>query len=558
MKKNSFVKGAFIATFAIFVSKFLGVIYVIPFYSIIGEQNGSLYGYAYTIYNLFLAISTVGIPPAMSKLISEYNTLGYYDTKERAYKLGKILMIILSVITFIILFALAPIIAKAILGDATGGNSIDDIAFVVRVISTAILFVPLLSVSKGYLQGHKFIAPASYSQILEQIIRIIVIIAGSYTFLNIFHLGMTNAIGIAVFGATVGALGALIYVLYKIHKNKNQLNTNEKIKEEEKKITNKEILKKIITYSLPFIMFGLTMSVYEFVDMLTVVKTLTHNLGFTTTAAESIIGVMNTWGNKLNSIVIAISIGLTTSLVPNITSSYVAKKYSDVRKKVNQSIQILIFVALPITIGLSLLATPVFNAFYGANVWGPVVFKYSVFIAIGTCLFNTTIIILQSLSKYKAVFISLFSGAILKYILNVPLMLLTQKLGFQGFYGAITSTLIGLAISILINLFVLYKDKDLKVRYSQTLKTLFKVLYTLIIMCIVLILMKYIIPVTGHGRMISLLIVMIYAIVGGTIFIVISFKNNVINDIFGENFIDNIISKIKKIMHINKRQKINS
>ena len=326
MKKNSFIKGAFIATFAIFVSKFLGIVYVIPFYSIIGEQNGSLYGYAYTIYNLFLALSTVGIPPAMSKLISEYNTLGYYNTKERAYRLGKKLMLIISVVVFIILFTMAPIIAKAIIGDATGGNSIEDIAFVVRVISTAILVVPLLSISKGYLQGHKFIAPSSYSQILEQIIRIIVILVGSYTFLNVFKLGMTNAIGVAVFGATVGAIGALIYVLYKIHKNKSQLNIDEPIKAEEKKITNKEILKKIITYSLPFIMFGLTMSIYEFIDMVTIVKTLTHNLGFSTVDAESVIGVMNTWGNKLNSIVIAISIGLTTSLVPNITSSYVCKK----------------------------------------------------------------------------------------------------------------------------------------------------------------------------------------------------------------------------------------
>ena len=56
MKKSSFINGAFIATFAIFVAKFLGIVYVIPFYHIIGEQNGSLYGYAYTIYNLFLVL----------------------------------------------------------------------------------------------------------------------------------------------------------------------------------------------------------------------------------------------------------------------------------------------------------------------------------------------------------------------------------------------------------------------------------------------------------------------------------------------------------------------
>ena len=68
MKKNSFVEGTFIATFAIIIVKVLGVLYVIPFYRIIGESGGSLYSYAYNVYNLFLNISTAGIPVAISKI----------------------------------------------------------------------------------------------------------------------------------------------------------------------------------------------------------------------------------------------------------------------------------------------------------------------------------------------------------------------------------------------------------------------------------------------------------------------------------------------------------
>ena len=39
MKKNGFMEGAIIATIAIIISKVLGVLYVIPFYKIIGEQG---------------------------------------------------------------------------------------------------------------------------------------------------------------------------------------------------------------------------------------------------------------------------------------------------------------------------------------------------------------------------------------------------------------------------------------------------------------------------------------------------------------------------------------
>ncbi len=72
MKKSTFVKGAFITTLGIIISKILGIIYVIPFHSIIGDEGGALYGYAYTIYTLFISLASAGIPLAISKLVSEY------------------------------------------------------------------------------------------------------------------------------------------------------------------------------------------------------------------------------------------------------------------------------------------------------------------------------------------------------------------------------------------------------------------------------------------------------------------------------------------------------
>ena len=384
MKKNSFINGALIATIGIVITKFLGIIYVIPFYAIIGEANIALYGYAYTIYNLFLSLSTVGIPPAMSKLISEYNTLGYYNTKERAYKLGKRLLMVMGIILFIVMFVGAPFIAHQIMGNNTGGNSKESITFVIRVISTAILIVPILSVTKGYLQGHKFMTPSSVSQVIEQVVRIAVILIGSYLCMRVFNVGVTNAIGVAVFGATVGAIVALSYLLIKMKKNKKDIikvTKDEEIRKEEKKISNKTIIKKLLIYSVPFISFGLALSVYDYIDMTTIIGTLT-DLGFKTKDAESVLGVINTTGNKLNSVVLAISTGLMTSLVPNITASFVKGDKKDVKKKVSQSFLMLLYVTMPMAVGLSILAGPVFNAFYGASTWGPKVFCFTIFIAL--------------------------------------------------------------------------------------------------------------------------------------------------------------------------------
>ena len=107
MKKSSFVEGAFISTIGIIACKVLGLLYVIPFRAIIGDQGAILYAYAYTIYSIFAGLSSNGIPNAMSKTISEYNALGYYNAQERAYKIAKRLINGLGILSFLILFVFA-------------------------------------------------------------------------------------------------------------------------------------------------------------------------------------------------------------------------------------------------------------------------------------------------------------------------------------------------------------------------------------------------------------------------------------------------------------------
>ena len=100
VKKNSFVIGAFITTLGIVISKVLGILYVIPFHAIIGERGGALYGYAYTVYLMFVSVSTAGLPLAISQIVSEYQTLGYYKAKKRAFFLGKRIALILGCVFF--------------------------------------------------------------------------------------------------------------------------------------------------------------------------------------------------------------------------------------------------------------------------------------------------------------------------------------------------------------------------------------------------------------------------------------------------------------------------
>lgn len=545
MKKETFLKGAFIATVCIVFSKILGVLYVIPFHAIIGERGGALYGYAYSLYTLFLTLSTVGLPLAIAKMVSEYDTLGYHHVKEHAYKIAYRIAFLMSILSFLILFIFAPFLSHLIIGDIQGGHTWEEITYVVRVSSTAILFVTVLSVMKGYLQGHKFIKATSISEIIEQIVRIIVILMGSYVSIYILHQSLKQAVGIAVFGATAGAITALIYLKIKMRKSRLRVMESYTETEEEKKITTKDILKKLVLYTLPFILMSIVSSSYSLVDMFTVVKTLVESAGFDVREAEGVMSVLTTWGSKLNMIVISIANGIVVSLLPNMTSDYVAKKYNGVRRKINKTLQINLYFTIPMSTGLSILSKPVWNIFYGQSDIGPSVFSYSIFVTVFASLFLNLNVIMQSVDRLKKVYISLLAGLFFNAFMNVPFMKLFHYVGLPAYYGAITATILGYLITIGMNLYTL--KYDFNVNYKKTIKHVGCSLIANIAMVLVILLMSNLLPLEGT-KLYSIFVVCFYSLIGGLVYLFITYKTGTIEAIFGEKIFDKIpfFNKLKK------------
>ena len=365
MKKNSFIEGTIIATLAIVIVKILGMLYVIPFCAIVGEAGRALYGYAYNIYGLFLEISTAGIPNAVGKLVNEYNTLEKQEAKVRTFKIGKRILSVIAIITFLILFLFAKPIAMLILGKLELVNTVDDVAFVIRCVSFALLVFPFLSVSRGFFQGHRIISVSSVSQVIEQFFRVAVIIGGSYIAVNVLGLDTRETIGIAVFGAFIGGACALIYMLGKLNKNKKELSLDKKF-EVQDDVTNKEIIKKIIKYAVPSVIISVAFMIYNNVDMIILLRVMDY-LGFSASEVEFISTGIGTWAAKIFIIITSVGLGMATSLVPNMVESFTLKKYDDVNNKFNKAIEIVIFISLPMCVGISLLSAAIWSVFYGYN-----------------------------------------------------------------------------------------------------------------------------------------------------------------------------------------------
>ena len=544
MKKSGFLAGAAISTIGIVLCKIIGLVYVIPFYAIIGTQGGALYSYAYSI--VFLNLATSGIPVAMSKVVSEYNEMGFYNTKERTFKMGLKIISILCVISFLALFIFAPNIAYLIIGDVKGGNSVEDVTMVIRVISTAILVVPHLSVSKGYLQGHKIMNVSSIADVLEQLVRVAVILLGSFFALKVFHLSLNTAVGISVFAATIGALFAYFYVHSKIKKSKG-LKKNEPATIKERKITNKDLARKIVLYAMPFVIISLLETLFVNVDIFTVVKGLV-NLGYTTKIAENVISVISTWGSKLNMIVMAVSTGIITSLIPTIASSFAVKNIKEVNDKINQALQILCLVIIPLSVGISFMSKAMWTVFYGYNELNSSIFALLIIsqipLAICSVLVNTN----QAMTNTKATVTALLGSLFLKVLLNVPMMNLFNSIGIEAYYATIV---LNILIDIVESVYLMIRVKQkVGTSFMKAARTFIKVILCTIIMILGLSIINLFIPNYSLSRFVSIIYLIIYGIVGLLIYLVMIVKSNTLSEVVGPEFVKKMIKKVKGIFKI--------
>lgn len=539
MKKSSFIEGTIIATVSIIIVKILGMLYVIPFYALIGVEGAALYAYAYNIYVIFLDISSAGLPIAISKVINEFNTLGKMDAKVRAYRIGKQLITFLSIVVFVLLFLFAPVISNLLLGDMQGGSSLSDVTFVIRAVSFAILVIPYLSVSKGYLQGHNIVNVSSMSQLIEQVVRILFVLGGSYITLRILHLSLSTAVGVAVFGAFAGGIAAILYLMKKMRVHRNELHLVKNLKKDS--ISNRSIVKKIISYAVPFIIIDIAVSIYNFIDMIFLLRTLNY-LGMDATSVEYITTSITTWGSKITMIVNSIAMGMSVSLIPNIVEAFTLKKWDVVNQKLNKAVEIILYLCVPMVFGLSLLAEPIWSIFYGYNELGSRIFSILVFQSLFFNLYTVTSSTLQSLNKFKMVYFTSLFGFFLNAFLDIPLMLLFHHLHMDAYIGAIVATIIGYGSSIFLALYLLKKHHQLSYRSMKRLS--YKLIVPLCAMILVVVLLKQWIPVSYTSKFSCICYVGIISVAGALVYFYFTYQFRILQKVFGKSYVRKIIKKL--------------
>lgn len=542
MRKNSFVEGTVVAYISILITKILGALYVIPFYEIIGTDGGVLYSYAYNVYNLFLNISISGIPTAVAIIIAEYNTLKKFNDREKTFSLANKLIGIIAVVCFLLMFIFAKYIGLFFVGDLENGTDVNSIILVVRTISFCLLIIPFLSVLRGYLQGNKYLNDPSYSQLIEQIVRIIVVLVGSYVAINLLHYDMPIGVSVALSGTVLGGLAAFLFLRFKLSRSRLQLKEGvTSLTEATEK--DKKIIGKIIKYSIPIIIVAVTQNIYEITDQKLIIKGL-YMIGYTATKSEYLASIVVTWTPKICMIINALAIGLCTSVIPFIVTSFTEKKFDELNRKFNQAINIILTVSIPLSACLIIFASEVYRIFYGTSHEG----KYVLIVmSVTSILFSLQLVInmiLQGMKKFKLVYINTITGIVINIILDIPMILFLYKIGIPPYLGSLFATMAGLFISELIVAIAL--RKEFKFKYRNIVSTLFKSILGTLVMAGILIILKRFLFTTLVNRWLLIGEVGVICLIGVIVYLLIGHLTGLLDETLGKDFFKKILSKFKR------------
>jgi len=531
-----------IAYFAILFTKILGALYSIPFYAIVGEEGGVLYSYSYTIYNLFLSISTAGIPVAMSIVISEYNALKYYRSKQRAYKTGLGMISIISAVAFLGLFIFAEQIAAFYVKDIVGGPSVADIALNIRSISLCLVVIPFLSVTRGYFQGHEYLSVSSYSQIIEQIMRIFVVLAGSFIAMRIFNASATIGVAIALSGAFIGGIIAFLYLISKYKKNNRQFNPIDYIPTNEDDVPIRAIIKRILYFSIPLVLVSVSTNLYTITDMKLVLHGLTK-LNYSGEDSQLIASIITTWSPKICMIITSLATGLSASIVPHITKEHTQGNQEGVVEKFNSAAGTVVVFTIPLAAAIMLLGPQVYRLFYGESLFGGLIMRISPASSVLGSVILVMNMALQSLSKSKLVYLNTFIGLGINAALDLPLIYMCNSIGLPPYYGAVMATFIGYVISLAI--IMIYTKRKMGFEYKSFFNITLRSLWPTAIMCAIIIGLSFILPSQGISYAVLVLELICYALVAGGAYLFITYKNRAIQDALGDEFVDKILYKLR-------------
>ena len=465
-QKQTFLQGAAVLALATAIVKIIGAIYKIPLQNFIGTAGYSYFGKAYTIYDVLLMISTTGLPVAMSRMISEAQTLEQHDQIRKIFSTALKVFLALGILGTggMLLFAkqLSVLVATH-----------ERAWFAIACLAPAVLLVCIIAAFRGFFQGQSNMTPTSVSQVFEALCKLVVGLGLAWVLMDLTGGNETYGAGGAILGVTIGCVISGLYLYGCYRRAIRGLPHGGAVK------TTRETMGQLLAIAVPITLGSAGLQIINLVDTMVYMRRLVGAAGIPSLRADELSGIYEFCRTIFN-LPGAFITPLVISVIPAITAHLTMKNQRGVRMVEGSAMRITGLVAMPCAFGLVSLSRPIIDLLTSDYTPADLQVGGIILALMGlTVIFNSLILVtnamMQAHGDVTTPVVNMIFGGVVKVVVNFFLV----GIPALNIVGAAIGTLVCYFVIIVMNVAAMARKKTIDLR---SLKGLLKPLLASVLM----------------------------------------------------------------------------
>lgn len=450
-KKQGFLQGAAILTLGTILVKLIGALYKIPMNRIIGTEGFGHFNVAYSIFSVLLTVSTAGLPIAVSRMISQANTLGNRRQVQKIFHTSLRIFLVIGALCSAVMLIFAPQLANWM--------EDPDAIYAIAVLAPAVLFLCIISSFRGYFQGQQYMTPTAVSQVIEAVVKLVLGLGAVYIVLGL-GFGTPEAAGGAIFGVTAGSVLAAVYLLFQYRRKHVRLTAADR---NSPVLSTRDTAKQLLKLAVPITIGSTGLQIFNALDTKIILGRLQDAIGLTSKAASSLFGTYSA-AQTFYMLPPALITPLAISIIPTVTAALTLNNYREARRTEESAVRMTALIALPCAAGLAVLASPIQKVTYNYDaetlqVAGPLLAILGVAVVFN-CMVSVTNAILQAHGKVTIPIYTTLVGGLVNIITDYVLI----GMDSIGIYGAAIATIAYCAVIMFLNIAAMHKSMELPPR----------------------------------------------------------------------------------------------
>ena len=434
IKKQTFLQGTAVLAMATVLVKLMGFLFKVPLNNIIGEDGFGYFNTAYDVYNVLLMISTTGLPVAMSRMISQAQTLGNHAQIKRIYRTSLYVFLTIGMVGSLGMLLFCRQLSVMV---TTNENSWAAIA----ALAPCVLLICLVSAYRGFFQGQSNMTPTSVSQIFEAVTRLVVGLGLAWLVMKLTGEAAVRAQGIvlasgetaqdygditlaaggAILGVTLGSLISVVYLHHKFRQSNQILSLGGGTAK-----STRSTMKELLSIAVPITLGSAGLQIINLFDTMIYMRRLTGALQWTEKMADSAKGVYN-FCQTVFALPCSFIPTITIAVIPAITASLTRKDLAEAKATSESSVRTMALIAMPCAAGLFVMAEPVIRLLCSTYTEDKIQLAATMLAILGlTVIFNSLVLLLNAIMQAHGdvvtPVVNMLIGGIIKIIVNYILV----------------------------------------------------------------------------------------------------------------------------------------